>query len=75
MNELVVRLLKPLGNPPANSVKFYATLALLELVKGRAWLDKVTNALHQHWQKRKEAKQIYRAKLNLIQKIKRPSIR
>jgi hypothetical protein len=27
---VVARLLKPLGNPPANSVKFFATLELLE---------------------------------------------
>jgi len=46
------RLLKPLGNPPPNSVKFYAASELLELVKDRAWLAKVTNALNQHWRKR-----------------------
>ena len=51
------RLLKPLGNPPANSVKFFAALALLELVKDKAWLAKVTNALNQHWQKKNAAKQ------------------
>lgn len=41
-------LLKPLGNPQPNSVKFFATLELLELVKDRAWLAKVTSALNQH---------------------------
>ena len=45
------RLLKPLGNPPPNSVKFYAASELLELVKDRAWLVKVTNAVNQHWHK------------------------
>ena len=50
------RLLKPLGNPPPNSVKFYAASELLELVKDRAWLAKVTNALNQHWQKKNAAK-------------------
>ena len=51
-----VRLLKPLGNAPPNSVKFYAASELLELVKDRAWLAKVTNALNQHWQKKNAAK-------------------
>ena len=53
---VAVKLLKPLGNPPANSVKFFATLELLELVKDRAWLAKVTNALNQHWHKKNTAK-------------------
>jgi hypothetical protein len=53
---VAARLLKPLGNPPANSVKFFATLELLELVKDRTWLAKVTNALNLHWQKRNAAK-------------------
>jgi hypothetical protein len=46
-----VRLLKPLGNPPPNSVKYFAALELLEQVQDRTWLAKVTNALNQHWQK------------------------
>ena len=50
------RLLKPLGNPPPNNVKFFAASELLELVEDRAWLGKVTNALNQHWQKRNAAK-------------------
>jgi hypothetical protein len=53
---VAARLLKPLGNPPPNSVKFYAASELLELVKDRAWLAKVTNALNQHWQKKNAAK-------------------
>ena len=50
------RLLKPLGNPPPNGIKFFAASELLELVKDRTWLAKVTNALNQHWQKRNAAK-------------------
>jgi hypothetical protein len=53
---VAVRLLKPLGNPPPNGIKFFAASELLELVKDRAWLAKVTNALNQHWQKRNAAK-------------------
>ena len=53
---LPARLLKPLGNPPPNSVKFFAASELLEMVKDRAWLGKVTNAVNQHWQKKNAAK-------------------
>ena len=53
---VAARLLKPLGNPPANSVKFFAASELLEQLKDRTWLAKVTNALNQHWQKRNAAK-------------------
>jgi len=35
---VVARLLKPLGNPSANGIKFFATSEVLELAKDRAWL-------------------------------------
>jgi hypothetical protein len=41
-----------LGNPPPNSVKFFAALEVLEQVKDRMCLAKLTNALNQHWQAR-----------------------
>jgi hypothetical protein len=50
------RLLKPLGNPRANGIKFFATAEMLELTKDKAWLVKVTNAVNQHWQKNNAAK-------------------
>ena len=50
------RLLKPLGNPPPNSVKYFATLEVLEQAKDRTWLAKVTNALSQYWQNKNAAK-------------------
>src|ERR1017187_6460255 len=53
---VAARLLKPLGNPPPNSVKFFAASELLELVPDWAWLAKVTNGLNQHWQKKNAAK-------------------
>ncbi len=43
------RLLKPLGNPAPNAVKFFATADLLELLKDRSWLVKMTNTVNQHW--------------------------
>jgi hypothetical protein len=41
--------LKPLGNPPPNGVKFFASSEIFELLKDRSWLVKVTNAITQHW--------------------------
>ena len=53
---VAARLLKPLGNPRANGIKFFATAELLELTKDKAWLVKVTNAVNHHWQKINAAK-------------------
>lgn len=49
---VATRLLKPLGNPPPNGIKFFATVDLLALVKDRTWLAKMTHTISQHWQKR-----------------------
>jgi hypothetical protein len=46
------RLLKPLGNPAANSIKYFATADLLELIKDRNWLVRVTTTINQHWHKK-----------------------
>ena len=48
------RLLKPLGCPQPNAIKFFATADLLELVRDRAWLVKVTNAVSSHWRGQNE---------------------
>ena len=53
---VVARLLKPLGNPQPNSVKYFATLEILELTKDRTWLAKVTNAVSQHWKQKNQRK-------------------
>ena len=49
---VAARLLKPLGHPAPNGVKYFATAELLELVEDRTWLAKVTNAVNQYWQKK-----------------------
>jgi hypothetical protein len=58
---VAARLLKPLGNPPPNSVKYFAALEVIEQGKDRTWLAKVTNVLNQHWQKKNAAKRKQRA--------------
>ena len=47
---VAARILKPLGNPAANAIKFFATSEVNELAKDRTWLVKLTNAVNQHWQ-------------------------
>ena len=49
---VAARLLKPLGNPQPNSVKYFASVEVLELAKERTWLAKMTNAVNQHWQRK-----------------------
>ena len=46
---VAARLLKPLGNPPPNGIKFFATVEVLELSRDRGWLAKATNAVNLHW--------------------------
>jgi hypothetical protein len=43
------KLLKPLGNPQPNSVKYFAANEVLELAKDRSWLSRMTNAVNQYW--------------------------
>ena len=50
------RLLKPLGNPPANGVKYFATAFVLESAKDPTWLAKVTNAIHNFWRTKNSRK-------------------
>ncbi len=47
---VAARLLKPLGNPATNAVKFFATSKVLQSSKDKAWLVKVTNTVNRHWQ-------------------------
>ena len=49
---VAARLLKPLGNPPANGTKYFSAAEVLELTKDRSWLVKVSAAITQHWQKK-----------------------
>ena len=46
---VAARLMKPLGNPPANGVKFFCTADVLELAEDQNWLTKVSNAIYHYW--------------------------
>lgn len=53
---VAARLLKPLGNPPPNGIKFFAAADIAELTRDRTWLVKVSNAINQHWQRKNARK-------------------
>lgn len=61
---VAAKLLKPLGNPPQNGVKFFATSEVLEFTKDGKWLSRITVAIYQHWHNRNRARDF--AKLNAI---------
>ena len=49
---VAAKLLKPLGNPPANGIKYYSTADILEACQDRNWLVRVSATIHQNWAKR-----------------------
>jgi hypothetical protein len=42
-------LLKPLGHPPGNGQKYFATATLEELRRDMKWLAKASDAIVEHW--------------------------
>jgi hypothetical protein len=49
---VAAKLLKPLGNPPVNGTKYFATADLLEVSKDSHWLGRMSATIYQHWRKR-----------------------
>ena len=45
-------LLKPLGHPPANGIKYFAAADLDHLRTDTKWLARATDAVHNHWRQR-----------------------
>src|SRR5207247_11407806 len=50
-------LLKPLGNPPRNSTKFFATEILEQLRRDEKWLARASDAICGYWRARNARKQ------------------
>lgn len=48
---IATRLLKPLGSPAQNSIKFFATVEVLTLSRERNWLTRMTAAINAHWKR------------------------
>ena len=49
-------LLKPLGDPPPNAVKFFATVEVLELADDRNALDRICAVLTEYWRGKNTAR-------------------
>jgi hypothetical protein len=47
-----VGLLKPLGKPAPNAIRFFARPELDQLSNDPKWLDKASAALGRHWRER-----------------------
>lgn len=43
------KLLKPLGNPAQNGVKYFASAQVLQLAADTEWLHKATAAIQKFW--------------------------
>ncbi len=46
-------LIKPLGSPAANAVKYFSSVELQKKLDDDKWSAKVTNALYSHWRDQK----------------------
>ncbi|HVU08068.1 MAG TPA: hypothetical protein VHG89_05950 [Verrucomicrobiae bacterium] len=45
-------LLKPLGQPAPNAVKYFSTVTLCELKQDANWQSRASKEITQHWRKR-----------------------
>jgi hypothetical protein len=46
---VAAKLLKPLGNPRPNSIKYFCTADILELANDRNWLSRMANTTSNYW--------------------------
>ncbi len=51
------KMLEPLGHPPANTPKFFATESLAALKDNQKWLEKATDAISTYWRRKNGQKQ------------------
>jgi hypothetical protein len=69
---VAAKLLKPLGNPPANGIKFFATADVLDNSRDRQWLTRLSATIYQHWQKKNAGK--HRAASGPLPALARPPV-
>jgi len=57
LSELVRRrLLKPVGRPEKNAVKYFAAADIEALAKDPVWISDATNAIYKHWKEKNRRK-------------------
>jgi hypothetical protein len=52
-----VNMLEPLGHPPSNAPKYFATESLAALRNNQKWLEKATNSISNYWRRKNGQKQ------------------
>jgi hypothetical protein len=62
------RLLKPLGNPPQQAVKYFSSAEVEKYAKDHDWLNRATRTIYNYWtaqnrQRRKEPRRIQTVEL------------
>jgi hypothetical protein len=55
---VAAKLLKPLGNPPSNGIKFFSTADVLEASQDRIWLVRMSATIYQHWHRKNATKHL-----------------
>lgn len=53
---IAAKLVRPLGNPAPNASKYFSTAELVEMIKDRSFLAKITNTVSRHWQEKNARK-------------------
>src|SRR5436189_6459676 len=66
-------LLKPLGNPSRNSMKFFATEILEQLRRDEKWLARASDAIANYWRNRNACKRTCRHRTKGNIRFNRPS--
>jgi hypothetical protein len=49
------RLLRPLGKPAPNAIKYFARRDIEQLADDSGWLSRATQTMYDHWHKRNKA--------------------
>ena len=57
-------LLRPLGNPPANGQKYFATEVILPLRHDLKWMNRASDAIYRYWRDKNARKLSTRVPVN-----------
>jgi hypothetical protein len=52
------KLLEPLAEPVPNAQKYFAKVYIVTLASNVEWLDRATQAIYDHWEKKNERKTV-----------------
>lgn len=61
------KLLRPLGNPPQQAVKFFASTEIEKLARDENWLGRATRAIYNFWATQNKKRGPERSRANSVQ--------